>query len=264
MKKLIAMIVLLGAQLALGMLPENEQKVIDMNNRLMGAIVAGNVQTVNDLLARGANPNAIDGNGTTALLAVFLQPHLNIDIVRALVAARADVNAVLPNGVTVLMLATTLGNVDAVTILLEAGANRDAVAGPGITALMNATLAPGGLPVVKKLLLFIPPAERKRIREHIRGLSSALKRTETKLPQEIQQIVGRAIDAIVEQQMQRISGLLAQTNFDDETAQVYARDRGRTAIANFLNPNNPELRQAVVEEIQRIIAETQMPPVAKK
>ena len=99
---------------------------------------------------------------------------INTDIVRALVAAGANLEAVVPGSeVTPLMsFAAMGGNVDAVTILLEAGANRDAVEPSArMTALMGAAGMGKSLPVVRKLVVFIPPAERKKIRENVLGSS---------------------------------------------------------------------------------------------
>jgi len=294
MKKIIAIILLLGAQLAFGMEPSLDaqlidavrnpnktvQQITDLARRganvniisrgdlpiLMEAIGSGAVDKVKALLAAGARLGPIEGFqfGTPLLGALLMEP-VNTDIVRALVAAGADLEAVVPgSGVTPLMFAAMSGNVDAVTVLLEAGANKDAVEpNTGMTPLMGAVRI-GALPAVRKLLVFIPPAERKKIREHILGLLSALKRTPIQpKSRDIRQLIGsQAFDDIVNEQMRRILVLLAQTNNNGQTAQVIAR--GHTAIVNFLNPNNPELRQAVVEEIKELIKETQMPPVAKK
>ena len=85
------------------------------------------------LLNRGANVNATDNHGTTALMLAAFFNHL--DIVTILLDRRANVNATDGNGMTALMLAATHGNSDAVKALLDGGANIDAADYHGRTAL---------------------------------------------------------------------------------------------------------------------------------
>jgi ankyrin repeat protein len=71
-------------------------------------------------IAAGANVNASDNNGYTALMRAALNGHT--EIARLLIAAGADVNASDNYGWTVLMCAVEYGRTEIVEILIAAGA----------------------------------------------------------------------------------------------------------------------------------------------
>src|SRR5213078_2816136 len=90
---------------------------------------------IRSLLDSGADVNAAQADGTTALL----------------VKRRANVNAANRYGVPPLSLACTNGNADLVKLLLDAGADANASLQGGETVLMTAARA-GSLETVKALL----------------------------------------------------------------------------------------------------------------
>src|SRR6266545_5073612 len=88
---------------------------------LMHAAAIGSGESVKLLLKAGANVNARNGLGVTALIFGAMDPVK----VKLLVDAGADVNAVSKLGRTPLMIAAaTPGSVESVRLLLAKGANR--------------------------------------------------------------------------------------------------------------------------------------------
>jgi len=100
---------------------------------LMHASAEGHTQSVEALLDAGADVDAHANDGLTALMVVARG---NTEIVRALLDAGADVNAKAEQGVTPLMVAVAMGNPEIVRALLEAGADVEAKADSGVTALI--------------------------------------------------------------------------------------------------------------------------------
>jgi uncharacterized protein len=98
----------------------------------MAALKDGNMAKAQRLLAN-VNPNHKLG-GTVPLLVVAAstgQP----TIVKMLLDKGADVNATDPDGETALMSAVTSGNLEVVTMLIDKGANVQAKDKKGVTAL---------------------------------------------------------------------------------------------------------------------------------
>jgi uncharacterized protein len=101
-----------------------------VSSALMLAARAGNVQSVRALVAHGAEVDASDGRGWTALMDAVLHDG-DSDVVLALLDAGADPNAVVDivgrryiGGMTVLMLAADRSrNPRVIRVLLEAGAD---------------------------------------------------------------------------------------------------------------------------------------------
>ena len=106
-------------------------------------------QELASLLEDGLNPNAIYGDGTTALH--WASYHDSSDAIENLLSANADVNATTDLGVTPLWLAAENGNSDSVDILLAAGADPRIQLLSGETAIMTAAQAGNG-DVVRSLL----------------------------------------------------------------------------------------------------------------
>merc|ERR1712098_418148 len=88
------------------------------------------------LLAKGADPNAKDRNGKTALMSAAWRGHE--DIVRALIDKGANPNAADISGRTALIAAAEGGQEAVVTVLLKAGANIEATDGDDKNALDHA------------------------------------------------------------------------------------------------------------------------------
>ena len=97
----------------------------------------GDIQAVNDLLAKGANVNAKDDKGRTALLWVA-PARDNPEMAKLLIAKGADCNAKDNDGETALMIAASQSNPGILTALIEAGAEVNAQNNAGGTALMAA------------------------------------------------------------------------------------------------------------------------------
>lgn len=125
-----------------------------MQEELRKAIDAGHAERVRELLAGGADANARDGDGATALMRAA---HVgNLPLVHALLAAGADVDAADPQGWTALSKAVynadlDRGFADVVQALIDAGASVEAPIGYGIRPLMLAA-GYGETAVVETLL----------------------------------------------------------------------------------------------------------------
>ena len=96
----------------------------------------GNLEMVRFLLEQGANANAKDNQGTTALIGAAYNGHA--EIVKALLAYGADSNAKQYDGQTALMGAAFRGHAEIVKILLADGADVSAARKDGATALTAA------------------------------------------------------------------------------------------------------------------------------
>lgn len=92
----------------------------DSRNEVFHAAGSG-VARLHQLLACGANINAVDDEGKTALMLAAEKGQ--VGTVNALLAAGADVNATDDDGDTALMHAADEGNNAVVRLLLDAGAD---------------------------------------------------------------------------------------------------------------------------------------------
>jgi ankyrin repeat protein len=104
---------------------------------------------VSSLLDRGADVDAVEGDGSTALHSAAQADDLGL--VEALLEAGASPNAATRFGVTPLELASNNGNRAMIDRLVEAGADVNAVSREGQTPLMSAALA-GRVDAVESLL----------------------------------------------------------------------------------------------------------------
>ena len=121
----------------------------DLATKLLEAAKTRNTAEVKKLLAEGADANAKDKGGWTALIwAVYFS---RTNTVRALLEKGADVNATREDGETALMNAGSDGDQDIVRTLLERGATVNARDSDGWTALFWAASS-GRTDIVRTLL----------------------------------------------------------------------------------------------------------------
>lgn len=116
--------------------------------QLMKVVPVGSVADVKILLGRGAQVNAVDQWGNTALFIAAREGE--VEIVRTLLKAGADVDG-RGGAMTPLAAAALRGNVAVARLLIRSGANVNAVGSNGLTALMNAVKL-NRLDVAKELL----------------------------------------------------------------------------------------------------------------
>ena len=109
-----------------------------MNAELISKVLQQDEASVHELLARGANPNCRDSDGSTPLFQVVLGKNANL--VSTLLAYGADISATENrSGSTPLIIAASAGFVDGVRILLTEGASVNDADFEGHTALHIAT-----------------------------------------------------------------------------------------------------------------------------
>jgi hypothetical protein len=108
------------------------------NNLIRAAMSCDSLKSVRALVEKGANLNARDNDGRTALLWAVWHWNCNADVARFLIEKGADVNAYDKNGKTPLMTAANLGFTEAVRLLVEKGADLNVQDEMGETALMQA------------------------------------------------------------------------------------------------------------------------------
>ena len=87
----------------------------------MCAALAGDTEAVKDLVAKGADVNAQDDEGRTALMFAVINMHHGT--VKVLLESGADVNVRANDGGTALMLVASCGDEEIVRLLLDKGAD---------------------------------------------------------------------------------------------------------------------------------------------
>jgi ankyrin repeat protein len=131
--------------------PEQNRRAIarHLNRPLFEAVRAGDVDTVRELLALGANPNAVlPGDGSPLIEAAR---HGRLDLVQILLAAGADPNLPVRGDGAPLIQASLSGNLAIVRLLVERGANVEVFVPGDETPLINAAQA-GNLNIVTYLV----------------------------------------------------------------------------------------------------------------
>jgi Raf kinase inhibitor-like YbhB/YbcL family protein len=121
--------------LALGISPSSQALTLD------DVVVTGDVAQARTIIAGGADVNAKDQDGVTALMRAASAGRG--DMVRLLIASGADVNAKTTGGVTAAMMASLGGYVSALEPLLAAKADPNVKDNQGRTALMAAASSSG-------------------------------------------------------------------------------------------------------------------------
>jgi ankyrin repeat protein len=139
------LIVMLAVALLIGATPADDARLLDAARR-------GDVTAVRSALSDGADPNAAEGDGLTALHIAAKQG--NSQIARLLIDARANVEAKTRLGeYTPLHLAAEGAHVSVVRVFLEAGADVRAITtNTGVTPLHLAAKALNGGGTVRELL----------------------------------------------------------------------------------------------------------------
>lgn len=107
------------------------------NEDFLKAAERGDLNAVRSFIARGADVNAKDQDGWTALISTSHYGHK--ELVEFLLAKGADVNIKANNGATALSLASREGYKEIVELLLAKGADINIKANDGATALMGAS-----------------------------------------------------------------------------------------------------------------------------
>ena len=88
--------------------------------------VCNSITNVHTLANKGANLNAKDNAGQTALMKAVRMGNCNMEVVRFLIEKGADVNAYDKHGLTALIFAAHKGSMDTVRLLLDKGADVNA------------------------------------------------------------------------------------------------------------------------------------------
>ena len=112
----------------------------------MGAAAEGDLARVRDLLAKGADVNAGDQAGRTALMVAA-----NAAVAEALIAKGADVNAKNRGGLTALSFALMWNRIDVAQVLLDRGADPNAKGTVASQVLQEAAMR-GQATLVRALL----------------------------------------------------------------------------------------------------------------
>ena len=120
-----------------------------VGDRLIEAVKANDARSIEELLARGHDPNVTDENQRTALMLAAASGYE--DIIALLIRYRAGVNAQDKFGNAALYYAAAADNVGVLKRLLDAGANVDTANRQGATSLMIAA-AEGHLASVQMLI----------------------------------------------------------------------------------------------------------------
>lgn len=123
----------------------------ELENSLIMYASIGDLTSVRNLVEKGANINARDSVGMTALISAVRMGDRNKEVALFLIEKGADVNVYDKYGLTPLMHAAQGGSVNIVNALIDKGANLNAQDQYGNTALMQAIRSPRA-DVVKLLI----------------------------------------------------------------------------------------------------------------
>jgi ankyrin repeat protein len=155
---------------------------------LLDAIRAGDRMTALELLKAGADANAEQGDGTTALhWAVY---RVDAELVGALLARGARANVRNHFGAAPLAEAVKVGNLELVRLLIKAGADIEAANDDGQTALMIAARI-GALDVAKEL---VARGAKVDARESWRGQTALMWAAASAQPEVVELLIKRGAD----------------------------------------------------------------------
>eukprot|EP00803_Ostreobium_quekettii_P011008 evm.model.scf_791.4 EVM.evm.TU.scf_791.4 scf_791:35567-44650(+) len=125
------------------------QAIEDKDVLLLDAVSEGDIDEVEQLIEDGADVDAVDGNGNTALMQATLDGEL--DVVRVLLDAGADVNKQGSFGATAIRIAVEIEDAAILELLLKSGADTEVRDEEGATPLVAAVIF-DALEMVKILL----------------------------------------------------------------------------------------------------------------
>jgi len=111
----------------------------ELESLLMMYASIGDLVSVRNLVEKGANINARDTLGITALISTVRMGDRNKEVALFLIDKGADISVYDKYGLTPLMHAAEAGSVDIVRALIEKGADLNAQDENGSTALMHAS-----------------------------------------------------------------------------------------------------------------------------
>jgi len=200
--------------------------------RVADAVMRGDNATVRSLLKQGADVNAAQGDGMTALH--WAARHGNADVSRMLIHAGANLKATTRLGAyTPLYMASQLGHTDVIEALLGAGADPKIVTANGTTPLMAAA-ASGNAAAVRVLLDRGSDVDAK---ERVRGETALMFAVASNRVDAMKVLIAAGADVKL---TTRVVDLTAQTNPDEEAflqAQRGARGgRGAPAGGAYAEP----------------------------
>jgi ankyrin repeat protein len=196
------------------------------NTQLIQAAEKDDIQAVQTLLASGAEVNAANTYGVTALMMAAQNGHT--DIVKVLLEAKADVNTKDTFAGTALMVATVKGHTKIVEALLEKGADVNAENTIGTTALWVAAYN-GHVEVVKLLLESKADVNIQRTTDGATALMMAAEKGQT-------EIVNILLESNADVNVQR------KTN--GVTVLMMAAEKGQTEIVKVLLESNADVNTA--------------------
>lgn len=178
---------LLAIALLTGAVPPDDRPLIEAAKR-------GDVEAVRSLLDGGADPNAAQGDGLTALHLAAQEGH--IEIVGLLIGAGAEVEAKTRIGdYTPLHLASGGGHASVARSLLEAGADPGAMTTTtGVTPLHLAARARGGEGVVRALLEHGAPVDA---RERSSGQTALMFASASGRAASVEELLGHGADPAI-------------------------------------------------------------------
>ena len=109
MKKVLASIFSIAMVLSLSQMAAGQSGSGSLDDQLIQAAANGNTAAVQQLLDKGANIEAKNSVGSTALIMAAF--HLKVDVVKLLLDKGASVENKTPKGITPLMTAETLAKI---------------------------------------------------------------------------------------------------------------------------------------------------------
>jgi uncharacterized protein len=206
----------------------------DINGRLIQAAKAGSLADLNAALADGADINARDTDGVTALWMASQQGYA--DVVKFLLSTGAEVNVSrTDDGISALYMAALNGHADIVRLLLENGADIDIKKTTnGITALWAASRN-GHADVVKLLL---EKGADVNIKDSIYGVSALYITSQNGHADVVKLLLEKGADVNIKE-------------IDGTTALWIAAQQGHTGVVKLLIEKGSDVNiKVVIENIE--------------